>query len=87
MSKEYTAIRVESGAKETAKDAKREGETWSEYVQRCAENPPEVKEFVERETSDIDAALAEYDGRLTYDDVVTATRKAIRQELPDGALQ
>ena len=46
MAKEYTAIRVSKASKEKAEAAKRDGETWDEYIQRCAENPPEVREFV-----------------------------------------
>ncbi len=44
---EYTAIRVTEDAKEAAEESKRDGETWNEFIQRCAENPPEVREFVD----------------------------------------
>ena len=59
MAKEYTTIRVEQTAKDTAEEHKEEGETWSDYIRRCTENPPEVKEFVESAngdsvTSDVD---------------------------------
>ena len=47
MVKDYTAIRVSTDAKDAAENAKRDGETWDEYIQRCTTNPPEVKEFVE----------------------------------------
>ena len=47
MVKDYTAIRVEESAKEAAEAAKQEGETWSDYIQRCTTNPPEITEFVE----------------------------------------
>ena len=47
MAKDYTAIRVEESAKEAAEAAKQANETWSDYIQRCTTNPPEVKEFVE----------------------------------------
>jgi len=43
---EYTSIRVTQAAKEAAEDSKRDGETWNEYLQRCTDNPPEVREFV-----------------------------------------
>ncbi len=71
MAKEYTSIRVSQSAKDAAEESKQENETWDEYIQRCSNNPPEVREFVE----------ADADG-LAYDDVVAATRKAIRDELP-----
>ena len=48
MTKDYTAIRVSKASKEQAEAAKRDGETWDEYIQRCTDNPPEIKEFVER---------------------------------------
>jgi len=43
---EYTTIRVSKDAKEAAQEAKREGETWNEYLQRCTDTPPNVQEFV-----------------------------------------
>lgn len=47
MAKDYTAIRVSTDAKEDAENAKRDGETWDDYIRRCTENPPEIREFVE----------------------------------------
>ena len=44
---EYTSIRVTVDAKEDAEESKRDGETWNEYLQRCTDNPPEVREYVE----------------------------------------
>ena len=44
---EYTSIRVTVDAKEKAEASKRDGETWNEYLQRCTDNPPEVREYVE----------------------------------------
>jgi len=52
MSKDYTTIRVEQNAKDTAEQAKSDGETWSDYIRRCTDNPPEVREFVERDGGD-----------------------------------
>ena len=43
---EYTSIRVTQEAKENAEASKRDGETWNEYLQRCTDNPPEVREYV-----------------------------------------
>ena len=43
---EYTSIRVTVDAKENAEASKRESETWNEYLQRCTDNPPEVREYV-----------------------------------------
>jgi len=72
MAKEYTSIRVSESAKQWAADAKGENETWDEYIRRCSEHPPEVREFVENTAG------------VSYDDVVQATRKAIREELEMG---
>lgn len=44
---EHTTIRVTKDAKEAADKAKKENETWNEYIQRCTENKPEIVEFVE----------------------------------------
>jgi len=49
MTNDYTAIRVTEGVKEAAQEAKQDGETWDEYVLRCTEHPPEVREFVDSE--------------------------------------
>ena len=49
---DYTAIRVTEAVKDQAQDAKQEGETWDEYVLRCTEHPPEVREFVESTDTD-----------------------------------
>ena len=44
---EYTSIRVTQEAKEAAQESKADSETWNEYLQRCTDNPPEIREFVE----------------------------------------
>jgi len=44
---DYTSIRVTQTAKDAAAESKRDGETWNEYLQRCTDNPPEVREYVE----------------------------------------
>ena len=51
MPKDYTAIRVSTDAKEAAEEVKKDGETWDEYIQRCSNNPPEIKRFVEESTT------------------------------------
>ena len=43
---DYTTIRVSKAAKESAQEAKRNGETWNDYIQRCTDTPPSVTEFV-----------------------------------------
>ncbi len=70
MAKEYTSLRVSQAAKDAAQEAKQEGETWDDYIQRCSNNPPEIREFVEAS-----------DG-VNFDDVKSACQAAIREELP-----
>ena len=43
---DYTTIRLSKAAKESAQKAKRDGETWNDYLQRCTNTPPSVTEFV-----------------------------------------
>jgi len=40
---------VPQGAADEARDAKRNSETWGDYLRRCAESDPEVREFVDVE--------------------------------------
>jgi len=51
---EHTTIRVTKDAKEAADEAKKENETWNEYIQRCTKNKPEIVEFVEAEHAGVD---------------------------------
>ena len=44
---EYTSIRITKAAKQAAQESKAESETWNEYLQRCTDNPPEIREYVE----------------------------------------
>jgi len=44
--KEWTTIRVPQGAADEARDAKRNSETWGDYLRRCADSDPEMREFV-----------------------------------------
>jgi len=55
MSKqEYKTMRVPKEAWEVANETKRDGETWGEFLQRCSNNPPEIREFVERSNQTVD---------------------------------
>jgi len=45
--KEWTTIRVPQGAADEARDAKHHKETWGDYLRRCADSDPEVREFVD----------------------------------------
>ena len=70
---EYTSIRVTQEAKDAAEASKRDGETWNEYLQRCTDNPPEVREYV-----DADAITT---GDVTLD---ATERQRIAQEVADA---
>ena len=56
---EYTSIRVTQEAKEAAQESKADSETWNEYLQRCTDNPPELKEVVEADKIDTGTAELE----------------------------
>ena len=56
---EYTSIRVTKAAKEAAQESKADSETWNEYLQRCTDNPPELKEFVDADKIDTGTAELE----------------------------
>lgn len=44
---DYKTMRVPREAWEDAKAAKGDEETWGEYLRRCGDNPPEVRQYVE----------------------------------------
>lgn len=44
---EHTTIRVSKDAKAKADEAKKDNETWNEFIQRLSEEPPEIIEFAE----------------------------------------
>jgi len=69
---EYTSIRVTQAAKEAAEASKRDGETWNEYLQRCTDNPPEVREYVDADAVDT--------GDVTLE---ASERRAIAQEVAE----
>jgi hypothetical protein len=57
--KEYTSLRVEKGVVAEARDAKHEGETWSEFIRRCSDTRPEIVEYVK--AGEIDVGTASVD--------------------------
>jgi hypothetical protein len=59
MAQDYTTIRVTEAAKAQAEQSKREDETWNDYILRCSENPPEVKEYIEADSMNVDYAEVE----------------------------
>lgn len=49
---EYTTIRVRQDAKDKAEQHKQSDESWSDYLLRCTDNPPEVIEYVDKDVVD-----------------------------------
>jgi len=47
MTTEYKTLRVPAEDYEQARESKHDSETWGEFLQRCSENPPETKEYVD----------------------------------------
>ena len=70
---EYTSIRVTQEAKDAAQESKADSETWNEYLQRCTDNPPEVREYV-------DADAVGSSGSVTLD---ATERQRIAQEVAE----
>ena len=48
---DYKTLRVPEPDYEQAKASKKAEETWGEFIQRCSNNPPEIKRFVEESTT------------------------------------
>jgi len=67
MTEYDTRIPVTAEGRDIAREAKRDGETWDEYIRRCADEPPEVTELVDAEQL-VDAIAAEADGQGRVDD-------------------
>jgi len=56
MTQDYTTVRIPIDDAEQAREEKdKTGETWGEYLRRCAANPPEERQYV---------AVDELDARL-----------------------
>jgi len=77
MSDYDTRIPVTAEGRDIAREAKRDGETWDEYIRRCADEPPEVTELVDAEEL-VDAIAAEADGQGRVDNSDLA-REVARQ--------
>lgn len=77
---DYKTMRVPAEAWEQAREDKHDEETWGEFLQRCSNNPPEVRKFVP-------ADAVESGKGVDLDDMTQACRKALRKELPDRGVQ
>jgi len=57
---EYKTLRVPKPDYEEARESKHDSETWGEFLQRCSENPPETKEYVDA-TRGVQLEATEYE--------------------------
>jgi len=60
MTTEYKTLRVPEPDYEEARESKNDSETWGEFLQRCSENPPETKEYVDA-TRGVQLEATEYE--------------------------
>lgn len=57
---EYKTLRVPEPDYEEARESKHDSETWGEFLQRCSENPPKTKEYVDA-TRGVQLEATEYE--------------------------
>jgi len=60
MTTEYKTLRVPAEDYKQARESKNDSETWGEFLQRCSENPPETKEYVDA-TRGVQLEATEYE--------------------------
>jgi len=80
MTTDYKTLRVPADDYERAKQSKRDSETWGEFLQRCTDSPPEIREFVEapeRDGVDTEALVADLTAELP-DAVADAVEARLR---------
>lgn len=72
-----TTLNIDKTVHQNTRQVKNEfGESWTDVLR-----------FYERHRAEVALADADATGELAYDDVVAATRDALRAELPDRVLQ
>lgn len=72
---DYKTLRVPKPDYDKARDAKRESETWGEFLQRCSETRPEIREFVDADSLNGDTDIAKKVDR-NYEAIKEATDAA-----------
>jgi len=77
---DYTTIRVSQDAKAEAQQAKRDNETWNDYIQRCTDEPPEVREFVDADDL-LEGQTVSKGASIDYGEIQTRVEKAVRKVL------
>ena len=83
MTDDKKRIPISKEAFEAAKQAKKEKETWSEYVQRCAENPPQVQHLVDMEDlashPDVELRQTTIPPKIDYDEIEDRFRDIVEE--------
>jgi len=77
---DYTTIRVSQDAKAEAQQAKRDNETWNDYIQRCTDEPPAVREFVDADDL-LEGQTVSKGASIDYGEIQTRVEKAVRKVL------
>lgn len=77
---DYTTIRVSQDAKAEAQQAKRDNETWNDYIQRCTDEPPTVREFVDADDL-LEGQSVTKSASIDYSEIQTRVEKAVRKVL------
>ena len=78
--KEWTTIRVPQGAADEARDAKHHKETWGDYLRRCADSDPEVREFVDAEEL-LEGQAVSKGASIDYTEMETRLKRVLKEVL------
>ena len=78
--KEWTTIRVPQGAADEARDAKHHKETWGDYLRRCEDSDPEVREFVDAEEL-LEGQAVSKGASIDYTEMETRLKRVLKEVL------
>jgi len=77
---DYTTIRVSQAAKAEAQQAKRDNETWNDYIQRCTDEPPTVREFVDADDL-LEGQSVSKGASIDYTEIETRLKRVLEEVL------
>jgi len=80
MTQDYKTIRVPADDYDAAKASKHDSETWGEFLQRCTDEPPEVREFVDADDL-LEGQSVTKSASIDYSEIQTRVEKAVRKVL------
>lgn len=78
---DYKTVRVREADYQAAKESKHDDESWSDYIRRCTDEPPDIREFIAA-----DEIRASSIGSVDTRDDLTAEMEKLREQierLPD----